>query len=68
MTATRMTRQQLITSAEVIMEVFTPEMIRDLHSIQGAGDSGAEMLRLIVRDDLAGAADKITSALWAGGL
>jgi len=64
MTTTRMTPQQLTVTAEIIMELFTPRMIRELHSIQGAGDSGAEILRLIVRDDLAGAADRITSALW----
>ena len=66
MPSARMTPQQLQVTAEVIAsDVFTPSMIRKMHRIQGAGDSGAEILRLIVRDNLAGAADKITTALWA---
>jgi len=55
-----MTHQQLTVTAQVICDVFTPDMIRNLDS----KDGGSEILRLIVRDDLAGAADKITSALW----
>ena len=54
------TVDQLIVTGEVICKVFTPEMIRYMHSLPG----GDEELRLIVRDDLGGAADKITSALW----
>ena len=38
----------------------TAENIRTMHQTT----EGAEILRLIVRDDLGGAADIITSALW----
>jgi hypothetical protein len=55
-----MTSLQLTVTAEVIRDVFTPAMIRNMHSM----NNGAEILRLIVRDDLCGAAEKITSALW----
>jgi hypothetical protein len=39
---------------------LTAENIRTLQQTT----EGAEILRLIVRDDLGGAADTITSALW----
>jgi hypothetical protein len=55
-----MTQQQLTVTAEVIRDVFTPSMIRDLC----ATNEGQEILRLIVRDDLAGAGGAIVAALW----
>jgi hypothetical protein len=61
MTQTQMpTIAQLTVIGEVIVKVFTPEMIRGMHDLPG----GAEQLRLIVRDDLGGAAETITNALW----
>ncbi len=36
------------------------ENIQEMHSTT----EGAEMLRLIVRDDLGGAAELVTTALW----
>ena len=57
-----MTNDQLLQTANVIAwNCFTPGMIREVHSTS----EGAEMLRLIVRDNLAGAADKIANALLA---
>ena len=56
-----MTREQLLQTAHVITwDVFTPSMIRNMHRTP----EGAETLRLIVRDNLEGAADKIADALW----
>ena len=46
--------------ASVDLPRTTAENIRKMQS----QECGAEMLRLIVRDDLGGAADVITSALW----
>jgi hypothetical protein len=61
MTQTQMpTIAQLTVIGEVICQVFTPAMIREMHS----APEGAEQLRLIVRDDLGGAAETITNALW----
>ena len=54
-----MTRDQLLTTAQVIASVFTPSMIRQMH----ATPDGAEILRQIVRDGLEGA-DKIVNSLW----
>ena len=55
-----MTETQLITTAQVIKQTFTPDMIKEMYSLP----NGDEILRLIVRDNLADAADKIVSALW----
>ena len=55
-----MTTAQLTVTAQVIRDTFTASMIRNMHSMDG----GAEILRLIVRDDLEGAGSKITDALW----
>jgi len=56
------TEAQLLQTAGVITwDCFTPSMIREMH----ATPEGAEMLRLIVRDNLQGAADKIANALLA---
>lgn len=53
---------KLLQMAHVITwEVYTPSMIREVHRTP----EGAEMLRLIVRDNLEGAADKIANALLA---
>ena len=57
-----MTNEQILQTANVIAwDLFTPSMIREVH----ATAEGAEVLRLIVRDNLAGAADKIANALLA---
>ena len=57
-----MTSDQILQTANVIAwDRFTPGMIREVHSTP----EGAEVLRLIVRDNLAGAADKIANAIWA---
>lgn len=55
-----MTDLQLTATAQIIRDLFTPEMIRNMHSM----GNGSEILRLIVRDDLEGAGDKIANALW----
>lgn len=55
-----MTEQQLTITAQVINNLFTYRMIVNMYS-QPNGD---EILRLIVRDNIAGAADKITTALF----
>lgn len=56
------TQEQLQTIAEVIMmDCFKPSMIEGMHN----SVEGAEILRLIVRDNLAGASTKIVSALWS---
>jgi hypothetical protein len=55
-----MTPQQFAVTAEVIRNVFTPDMIRGMDK----SAEGAEILRLIVRDDISGAADTICNALW----
>lgn len=61
MTQTQMpTIDQLTVIGQVICQVFTPAMIREMHS----SPEGAEQLRLIVRDDLGGATETITNALW----
>jgi hypothetical protein len=53
---------KLLQTADVITwGCFTPSMIRQMHSTP----EGAEVLRLIVRDNLQGAADKIANALWS---
>jgi hypothetical protein len=53
---------KLLQTADVITwDCFTPSMIRQMHSTP----EGAEVLRLIVRDNLQGAADKIANALLA---
>ena len=49
---------QMIT--EVAADPRTAANIREMHSTP----EGAEMLRLIVRDDLGGAANVISNALW----
>lgn len=54
------TTAQLTVIGEAIVKVFTDSMIREMQWIPG----GDEMLRRIVRDNLGGAADKISSALW----
>jgi hypothetical protein len=54
------TAHQMEVIAKVIMEVFTTDMIIDMHSLDG----GDEILRHIVRDDIGGAGDKISNALW----
>jgi len=55
------TQEQLHTIASIINHhYFTPKMIREMFNLPG----GDEELRLIVRDDIAGAADKIVNALW----
>ena len=46
--------------AEVASDPRTAENIRTMHST----NEGAEILRLIVRDNLGGAADVIANALW----
>lgn len=46
--------------AEVGNDPRTAENVRQMHSTP----EGAEILRLIVRDDLGGAADTIANALW----
>ena len=46
--------------AEVAADPRTADNIREMHF----NPEGAEMLRLIVRDDLGGAADIIADALW----
>ena len=56
---TTMTQEQLDCTAQVIMQVFTPEMIVRMYQLPG----GDEILRLIVRDNIGNAADKITAAL-----
>jgi len=62
MTVISFTEDQLLQTAHIItLDIVTPSIIREFH----ASAEGAEMLRLIVRDDLAGTADKITNALWA---
>ena len=61
MTQATYTQAQLLAVAGVIKwDYFRPQMIREIHQTA----DGAELLRLIVRDDLNGAADKIASALW----
>jgi hypothetical protein len=55
-----MNTAQLETFAKVIAETYNSQDIQRLHRLP----TGAETLRLIVRDNLAGAADKITDALW----
>ena len=55
-----MTEQQLTLTAQVITELFTPEMIVSMYNLPG----GDDILRLIVRDDIGGAADRIVNALW----
>lgn len=52
--------QLLVVAGEIKRDYFRPEMIREIHQTV----EGAELLRLIVRDDLNGAADKIAAALW----
>lgn len=56
-----MTTEQLTATATAIRDLFSPEMICQMHDLP----DGAETLRLIVRDNVGGAADKITDALWA---
>ena len=46
---------------ESVADPRTAENIRVMHTT----DEGAEILRLIVRDNLGGAADVIANALWA---
>ena len=46
--------------AESALDSRTAENIRTMHST----NEGAEILRLIVRDNLGGAADVIANALW----
>jgi hypothetical protein len=46
--------------AESALDSRTAENIRTMHSTT----EGAEILRLIVRDNLGGAADVIANALW----
>ena len=48
------------TIAEAASDPRTAENIRTMHST----GEGAEILRLIVRDNLGGAADVIANALW----
>ena len=55
-----MTQEQLDCTAQVINKVFTPEMIVRMYQLPG----GDEILRLIVRDNIGNAADKITAALF----
>ena len=55
-----MTEQQLTLIAQLITELFTDEMIVGMYNLPG----GDEILRLIVRDDIGGAGDRIVSALW----
>lgn len=55
-----MTEQQLSITAQEINNLFTPEMIVNMYRLPG----GDEILRLIVRDNIANAADKITAALF----
>ena len=56
-----LTADQLSVTAQVIRDVFNPETIRYMHGLEG----GDEILRLIVRDDIEGAGEKIVSALLA---
>ena len=55
-----MTEQQLTLTAQLITEMFTDKMIIEMYNLPG----GDEILRLIVRDDIGNAADRIVSALW----
>jgi len=48
--------------AEAATDPRTAENIRTMH----ATGEGAEILRLIVRDDLGGAGEVIANALWNG--
>lgn len=56
----------LLLIAEAIVETSndprSAEELRNLHQ----NPDGAELLRLIVRDDLAGAGSVIADALWSG--
>lgn len=57
------TEAQLLQTAHVITwDVVDDDWIRQFNRTP----EGAETLRLIVRDNLEGAADKIADALWAG--
>ena len=55
-----MTEQQLALTAQLITELFTDKMIIEMYNLPG----GDEILRLIVRDDIGGAGDRIVNALW----
>lgn len=55
-----MTEQQLTLTAQLITEMFTDKMITEMYNLPG----GDEILRLIVRDNIGNAADRIVNALW----
>lgn len=55
-----MNEQQLTLTAQLITEMFTDEMIVGMYNLPG----GDEILRLIVRDNIGNAANRIVNALW----
>jgi hypothetical protein len=50
----------IITLSEMGDKEWTNQWIRVMHN----DDEGSEVLRLIVKDDILGAADHIVNALW----
>ena len=54
----------LRTIADLLIQTLTVDQATDLILAMHNTDDGADVLRRIVRDDIGGAGDLITNALW----
>jgi hypothetical protein len=54
----------LRTIADLMIQTLTEDQATDLILAMHNTDDGADVLRRIVRDDIGGAGDLITNALW----
>ncbi len=61
---TTITADQINTIAFVIADVLDDETAKDMILEMNKSQEGSNLLRLIVRDDICGAADRIADALW----